>query len=125
MNAGYSSRCSRVRTPAISPATAGMGERELDRGGTQWHAPPLAGFGEPPGAIDDLGARRVVVEAGARPRVGQHAAVHHPADEHRDASLDAQRQDLPSASWSSSVYRPATRKASISVSRANRTSIGD
>ena len=76
------------------PGNGGMGQRELDRGGAQRDSATLAGLGQPPGAIEDLGAGRAVVEVGTGSRVGQDPAVHHAADEHRDPALDAQRQEL-------------------------------
>ena len=66
-----------------------MSEWELDRGSPERDAVPLADCPDPLRTLEPLAVGRNVVECRPRPRIGQQPAVHRPAENHRDALLDA------------------------------------
>ncbi len=78
----------------MSPATAGWASGNCiaaARTGTPCRSQASR---EAPGTLDHRGWGGRVVERGAGPRVGEHAAVHHAAGHHRDAPFDARRQEV-------------------------------
>ncbi len=83
-----------MRTPAISPATAGWASGNwiaAARSGTPWRS--QTSVSRRTRSHDRVG-RRLIVEVRPRARVGQHAAVHDPDHHHRDPLGDAARQQL-------------------------------
>ena len=125
-SAGYSSRWATRPDAGDERGDRGVGERELDGRRPERDVVAGADLADPPGPLDDLGRRRRVVEAAPGARVGEHAAVHHAADEHarRRArrTAAAARRARPGRAACSGRRGGTT---SMSVSRAKRASISD
>ena len=82
-----------ARRPARRRRPGGAAGRPSPRRGsaTPWRSQTAAIAARP---LQPRGARAAVVEGRAVARVGEDAAVEHAAGDHRDAALDAQRQQL-------------------------------
>ena len=103
-----------------------MGERELDRRGSQRDAVPRADRRQPPGAVDDVGRRRPVVEPAPGRGSARMPLFITPPIRTAIAALDAERQQRrQGAPGRAACSGRRAGTTSMSASRANRASIAD